>query len=88
MGPIAITWCSLFLVLNRLAIILEESTGESSWRLIDPWYNMHQVARWIFGIGARAEYETALVSLAILLGICGASLMALVRRVRAVEIVT
>jgi ABC-type transport system involved in multi-copper enzyme maturation permease subunit len=87
MGPIAIAWCSLFVVLNRLALLMEEATGLYPWRLIDPWYDLHQTARLVFGLGSHGERVVAAQATGILAVACAVSLAALVRRVRAVEIV-
>jgi ABC-2 type transport system permease protein len=88
LAPIAITWCSLFLLVGRLSTLLRRETGQQAWRLLDPWHNIHEVGKLGFGaLATPSERQLALWSLAILVGVCSLCLVALVRRVRAIEIV-
>lgn len=87
-GPIAIAWCSLFMLLNRLAPLLAEPFKDDTWLLIDPWYDMHCVSALFFGKHAPAEQrELAPQAAAVLFLICSLAMAALVRRVRAVDVV-
>jgi hypothetical protein len=86
MAPIAITWASLFLLLDVLASLLNDRTPY--WNLIDPWRNMRAVGRLCFGtFNNDIDRELAWYALWILSGVCTVALAALVHRVRAVDIV-
>ena len=88
MAPIAVLWCSLLLLPNRISVMIEDTTGQGLWRLIDPWFDLHQVAMLLFGVKMKdIDLNTPYWALAILTAICAVSLLALVRRVRAVEVV-
>lgn len=86
MAPIAITWASLFVLLDVLASLLNDRTAY--WNLIDPWRNMRYVGRLCFGtFKNETDREIAWYALGILCGVCVVALVALVHRVRAVDIV-
>ncbi len=86
--PITITWASIFLLLGRLGDLLQWSTKDDFWFLLDPWRDMRLVGRLCFGTFNRdIDRELAWWALLILTSLCTISLAALVRRVRAVEIV-
>jgi hypothetical protein len=88
MAPIAITWCSLFLLLRRLASYLAGETGHSAWLLLDPWHDIHEAGQLGFAQHAPdMQPELGWWSLAILASVCALCLAALVHRVRAVDIV-
>jgi hypothetical protein len=87
-APIAIVWSSLFLLLRRLAVYLHGETGEDHWRLLDPWFDIHEVGRMLFfPPTSHDERHIARLAAALLVVVCGACLVALSRRVRAVEVV-
>jgi hypothetical protein len=86
--PITITWASIFLLLGRLGDLLQWSTKDDYWFLLDPWRDMRLVGRLCFGTFAKAiDRELAWWALLILGSLCAVSLAALVHRVRAVEVV-
>ena len=86
--PITITWASLFLLLGRLGDYLFRETQTEAWRLLDPWRDMRLVGRLCFGSFSRdVDRELAWWALAILGSLCALSLLALVHRVRAVDVV-
>ena len=88
MAPIAITWSSLFILLRIVAYQLREATGNAYWLLVDPWRNMRSVGRSFLGFFPRPEdRDMAGWSAAILIATCLLALIALRRRVRAVDIV-
>lgn len=88
-APIAITWSSLFVLLAAMAGKLREASGNKYWELIDPWKDMRYTSRLIYDPFPTEGYrELALWAVAILVGTCLVALVALARRVRAVEIVT
>jgi predicted ATPase len=86
MAPIAITWASLFIMLRAVRRLMREQSVY--WGLIDPWRDMHFVGRLAFDRFRNAEERRfawcAAGVLAATLAVC---LVALLRRVRAVEIV-
>lgn len=86
MAPIAITWASLFVLLR----ILPGQMPRTSiyWKLIDPWRDMHYVGRLAFDqFRNDEERQFAYWAAGLLALVCVLALAALVRRVRAVEIV-
>ncbi len=86
--PITITWASLFLLLGRLGGYLYRETHVEYWRLMDPWRDMRLVGRLCFGVFRdEADRELAWWALAILGSLCAVALVALVHRVRAVDVV-
>jgi hypothetical protein len=86
--PITIAWASLFLLLGRLGHYLYRETDVQYWRLLDPWRDMRLVGRLCFGtFRDPADRELAWWALAILGTLCALSLVALVHRVRAVDVV-
>ncbi|MCL6502997.1 MAG: hypothetical protein K6T86_09960 [Pirellulales bacterium] len=87
-APIAVTWSSLFTFLALLAEYLREETGQQAWALLDPWRDMRYVGRMCFGVFTRQSQEALAPWALLVLGVlCGACLLLLVRRVRAVEVV-
>lgn len=86
--PITITWASLFLLLGRVGDYLFRETQVEYWKLLDPWRDMRLVGQLCFGTFRRdVDEELAWWALAILVSICCAALVALVHRVRAVDVV-
>jgi ABC-2 type transport system permease protein len=86
--PITITWATIFLLLGSLAGYLRRATDNEHWRLLDPWWDMRTVGRMLFGsFRTEIEAELAWKALVLLTVVCSIALIALVRRVRAVDIV-
>lgn len=86
-APIAITWASLFVMPRPLRAMLAAGKYDLI-NLIDPWRDIHFAGRLGFGgLKNDQEREFACWALAILASSCVVALLALVRRVRAVEIV-
>ena len=86
--PITITWATIFLLLGVLAGFLRRSTENETWRLLDPWWDMRTVGRMFFGsFRTETEQDLAWKAFALLALVCSLSLVALVHRVRAVDIV-
>lgn len=86
MAPIAITWASLFVLLR----ILPGQMPRTSiyWKLIDPWRDMHYVGRLAFDqFRSDEERQFAYWAAGSLALVCVLALTALVRRVRAVDVV-
>jgi hypothetical protein len=68
---------------------LKEATGHKAWNLLDPWHDMRYLGKLCFGSFRNSDEVTlAWWACAILAAVCGLSLIALVRRVRAVDVVT
>ncbi|MGD9720387.1 MAG: ABC transporter permease subunit [Pirellulales bacterium] len=86
--PITITWATLFLLVGRLGDYMFRETRDQAWRLLDPWRDMRLVGRLCFGTFSReTDRELAWYALAILATLCAVALVALVYRVRAVDVV-
>jgi hypothetical protein len=86
--PITIAWASLFLLLGRIGDYLYRQTREETWRLLDPWRDMRLAGQMCFGtFRSEADRELAGMALAILASLCAVALVALVHRVRAVDVV-
>jgi len=86
--PITITWATIFLLLGSLSGYLRRATEDERWRLMDPWWDMRIVGRMIFGsFRSEVEGELAVWATLLLVGVCSVALVALVHRVRAVDIV-
>lgn len=86
--PITITWATIFLLLGSLSGYLRRATDDERWRLMDPWWDMRIVGRMIFGsFRTEDESELAVWATILLVSVCSVALVALVHRVRAVDIV-
>jgi hypothetical protein len=86
MAPIAITWASLFVMLDILATLMNDRSPY--WNLVDPWRNMRYVGRLCFGTFDKPlDRELAWWAVGILTTLCALALAALAHRVRAVDIV-
>jgi hypothetical protein len=89
LAPIAVTWSSLFVLLNRLAQMLRDASGDRNWFLLDPWRDIRLAGRLFFGIfRVRSDADMSWWAAAILAATCALALVVLFRRVRAVEVAT
>jgi ABC-type transport system involved in multi-copper enzyme maturation permease subunit len=89
MAPIAITWSSLFVMCGQMSKFLRESSDNRNWDLLDPWRCMRLVGKLCFGtFQYPGEYARSWWAVLILATTCTLALAALMRRVRAVEVVT
>lgn len=87
LAPIAVTWSSLFVLLGRLANILRDATGDRIWHLLDPWRDLRLAGRLFFGeFRTKSDANLSAYAAWILAGFCALALLALARRVRAVEV--
>jgi ABC-type transport system involved in multi-copper enzyme maturation permease subunit len=87
-GPIAVAWASMFLLLGQLAGRLADETDDKRWQLLDPWFDIHHAGRLLFGdFKSTDDRELAQWAAVILAISCALCLAALVRRVRAVDVV-
>ncbi len=86
--PIAITWSSMFVMLGLLGTYLKDASGNPYWALIDPGRDIRLVGKLCFGAFSKpVEADMARWAAVILTSVCAVSLVLLVRRVRAVDIV-
>ena len=89
LAPIAVTWASLFLLMGRLALALRDATGDRRWLLLDPWRDLRLAGRLFYGVFPTADdRQLPLQAVAILVVVTVVALAALMRRVRAVEVVS
>lgn len=87
-APIAITWASMFVMLRGLSSFLQAYNQDDRWHLLDLWFDIRQLGKLCFGrFQSEREFHLALWALLILSTVCCVALVALVYRVRAVEIV-
>lgn len=87
LAPIAVLWSSLFVLLGRLGFILSRETGVREWVLLDPWKDLRLAGRLCFGTFRTAsDAQLSTTAAWILICISLVALLALIRRVRAVEV--
>ena len=87
-APIAITWSTLFVMLGTMSGQLRRFWENEYWRLLDPWQDMKLVGRLCFDTYKKPyERDLAWWALAIVVGVCSLSIVLLMHRVRAVEVV-
>jgi ABC-2 type transport system permease protein len=88
-APLAVTWASLFVLLGRLAYMLRNTTDDRRWLLADPWRDLRLAGRIFFGrFDSVSDREMSVYAVALLAAISVVAFAALVRRVRAVEVVS
>jgi ABC-2 type transport system permease protein len=87
-APIAIAWCSLLFLPGRFGDYLRSARNNQYWRLMDLWRDMRLAGRLCFE-KFRDEDERMMAwwAAAVLASGCVIALVALVRRVRGVEVV-
>jgi ABC-2 type transport system permease protein len=85
--PLVMTWLGLFVLLKALAEALRSINENRHWRLLALWDDMLRVGRWCFGF-REAHPPSPGACLAVLAVVCGVCLLVILRRVRAVEVVT
>lgn len=86
-APIAITWTSAFILLRTLGGYLDREFDSRYLRLIDLWRDMRLVGRLLFDTLRAEDRELAWYALSILVSVCTLASIALVHRVRAVDVV-
>ena len=88
MAPIAVVWSSLFILLGSISRLLDRITGYEAWELLNPWRLIRHTGRlWFPAFRQSEDAWLGWWSLFILTVVCTALLLALFRRVRAVEVV-
>ena len=87
-APIAIIWTSLLIMPGRLGEFLWKASDNEYWRLLDPWRDMRLTGQLSFG-KFRTDFDRELAwwALALIVGVTLIARLALVRRVRAVDVV-
>jgi ABC-type transport system involved in multi-copper enzyme maturation permease subunit len=87
-APIAITWSSLLIMPGRLGEFLWKASDNEYWRLLDPWRDMRLTGQLFFG-KFRKDFDRDLAwwAMALIVAVTLIALLALVRRVRAVDVV-
>jgi len=87
-APIAITWSSLLIMPGRLGEFLLKASDNEYWRLLDLWRDMRLTEQMFFGkFKNDIDRDLAKWALALIVAITVVSLLALIRRVRAVDVV-
>lgn len=86
--PLVMTWLGLFVLLKGLADAMRAIDGNRYWLLLGFWDDMHRLGRWCFGSLDETRIPTAGYCLAVLSTLCVISLILIVRRVRAIEVVS
>jgi ABC-2 type transport system permease protein len=86
--PLVMTWLGLFVLLKGLADAMRAIDGNRYWLLLGFWDDMHRLGRWCFGSLDEKRIPSAGYCLAVLSVLCVVSLILIVRRVRAVEVVS
>lgn len=87
-APIAITWSSLLIMPGRLGEFLWKASDNEYWRLLDLWRDMRLTQQMVFG-KFRNDFDRDLAkwALGLIVAVTAISLIALIRRVRAVDVV-
>jgi ABC-2 type transport system permease protein len=86
--PLVMTWLGLFVLLKGLADAMRAIDGNRYWLLLGFWDNMHRLGRWCFGSLDENKIPSAGWCLMVLTALCAISLVLIVRRVKAVEVVS
>ena len=86
--PLVMTWLGLFVLLKGLADAMRAIDGNRYWLLLGFWDDMHRLGRWCFGSLDESRIPQAGYCLSVLLALCVVSLALIVRRVKAVEVVS
>ena len=87
LAPIAVLWSSLFVLLGRLGFMLSRETGIREWLLLDPWKDLRLAGRLCFGqFRTASDAQLSVTAAGILISVSLVALLALIRRVRAVEV--
>ena len=87
-APIAITWSSLLIMPGRLGEFLWKASDNEYWRLLDLWRDMRLTGQLFFGKFRKdIDRDLAWWSIALIAGITFVAFVALIRRVRAVDVI-
>lgn len=86
--PLVMTWLGLFVLLKGFADAMRAIDDNRYWLLLGVWDDMHRIGRWCFGSLDESRIPTAGHCLTVLSAVCVVSLFLIVRRVKAVEVVS
>ncbi len=89
--PLIMTWATIFFFFRRLAEALVDRLGyDPNWRLIDLWNDMYLLGNAALGINLDTlRRQPSLTAASVVLGVVSVScLIYLIRRIRAVEVVS
>jgi len=85
--PLVMSWLGLFALLGALAEALWRINRNERWKLISLGEDMHQAGIWFFGMAPTDPRPSLTETVGVLVGVCAAGLLLIIRRVRAVEVV-
>jgi hypothetical protein len=87
--PLVMSWSCIFVLLPILSDVMEHVSDNRHWLLLNLWRDLQLLGRWCFGSMRPQRSDGDLIGWAswIVLGVCIASALAFLRRVRAVEVV-
>ncbi|REJ87159.1 MAG: hypothetical protein DWQ34_25610 [Planctomycetota bacterium] len=86
--PLVMCWLGVFVLLRLLADTARAISDDRRWLLLGIWENMDRVGSWCFGAGNPDKTPSVGLCLTVLVGLCIICLIVIVRRVRAIEVVT
>lgn len=86
--PLVMTWLGLFVLLKAFADAMRAIDGNRNWMLLGFWDDMYRLGRWCFGSLDETRLPTAQNCLLVLSILCFGCLVLIVRRVRAIEVVS
>lgn len=86
--PLVMTWLGMFTLLGILAHVLHDIHDNSHWLLLSLWEDMLHLGQWCFGAYSADRTPSVGETAAVLCGISAVCLLLIVRRVRAVEVVS
>ena len=86
--PLVMCWLGVFVLLRLLADTARAISDNRRWLLLGIWEDMDRVGEWCFGAGDSGEIPGVGQCAAVLAGLCAVCLVVIVRRVRAIEVVT
>lgn len=86
--PLVMTWLGLFVLLKGLADAMRAIDDNRNWLLLGFWDDMRRLGSWCFGSLDETRLPKAGHCLLVLSAVCVVSLILIVRRVRAVEVVS
>ena len=86
--PMVMVWAALFVFARGFAEVMVRVSGDQArWRLIDLWSDLYLVGCWCMGLTPNLVGPPAGEAALVLGAVCGACLIYLNRRIRAVEVV-
>lgn len=86
--PLVMTWLGIFVLLKGLADAMRAIDDNRYWLLLGVWDDMHRIGRWCFGSLDESKIPSVGWCVTVLSAICVVCLALIVRRVKAVEVVS